>query len=105
MELLQVWDISEGEAKKEQVVEGQGHRTDARAMAISNDDSLLISASGDQVSVCNANCCLSRPCRLSNCQGGAHLQVTPVHLVRWPSKNWRMGCLPLPLMTASDYSE
>lgn len=49
MGLLQVWDVSEGEATKEQVVEGQGHRTDARAMAISNDDSLLISASGDQV--------------------------------------------------------
>ena len=46
---MQVWDISQEEASKVQVVEGQGHRTDARAMAISNDDALLISASGDQV--------------------------------------------------------
>ncbi|KAK9847198.1 hypothetical protein WJX84_005329, partial [Apatococcus fuscideae] len=45
---LEIWDITESEAKKGQVVEGQGHRTDVRAMALSNDDALLISASGDQ---------------------------------------------------------
>ncbi|KAK9840307.1 hypothetical protein WJX74_007274 [Apatococcus lobatus] len=50
---LEVWDISEGDAKKGQVVEGQGHRTDARAVAISSDDSLLISASGDQAKIWN----------------------------------------------------
>lgn len=51
--MWQVWDVKEGEAKKQHAVDFPGHRMGIRAVALSSDASLLLSAAETSVKLWN----------------------------------------------------
>lgn len=53
---MQIWDVDEDSAATQSTLESAGHRGGIRAVALSSDDSLVLSAAAEGVKLWNSAC-------------------------------------------------